>query len=99
MSNDASDLRTLVALQEVAIENLQHVNDLHRQEIERLRAGIRQCATTLVKWAVAFGGHTPSAIIASKLRVLVGDEMPLVEVVACDIDGNPIDDAAQEQDK
>jgi len=51
------------------------VSPLHA-EVERLRAGIRQCAATLVQWAVTSGGHTPSAIVAGKLRQLVGDEPP-----------------------
>ena len=35
---------------------------------------VRAIARTLREWAVAAGGHTPSAIIASKLLALVGDE-------------------------
>lgn len=85
------EARTLIGLLEVANEQLQNVNALHKGEIERLCAGIRQSAATLVKWAVAAGGHTPSAIVASNLRRLVGDEPPLLEVVECNPDGSPID--------
>ncbi len=63
---------------------------IHHDEVERLRHGIRDCAATLVKWAVAFGGSTPMAIVASNLRRLVGDEPPLPEVVPCDKHGNEI---------
>jgi hypothetical protein len=63
-------------------------------EVDRLRSGIRQNAATLVRWAVAAGGHTPSAIIAKELRRLVGDEPPRSEVVGvpCNDDGTPIGD-------
>ncbi len=40
-------------------------------EIARLCTGIDQIQLTAVKWAVSFGGDTPMAIIASKLRELV----------------------------
>lgn len=65
------------------IRNAHH--DMARMiaEVDRLRFGIRQNAATLVKWAVAAGGHTPSAIVASNLRILVGDEPPPVEIEPC----------------
>jgi hypothetical protein len=45
--------------------------DALQDEITRLRQGILDNAATLVKWAIAAGGHTPSAIIAGRLRELV----------------------------
>lgn len=42
-----------------------------------LQDGVRSMAHTLRKWAVAAGGHTPSAIVASKLLELIGDEKPV----------------------
>lgn len=45
-------------------------------EIERLRAGILLNQATLTKWAVARGGDTPSAIVASALRKLIGYDGP-----------------------
>lgn len=43
-------------------------------ELHWLKEGVRGFANTLREWAVAAGGHTPSAIIASRLLELVGDE-------------------------
>jgi hypothetical protein len=59
-------------------------------EVERLRAGIRQQAAQLVEWAVARGGHSPSAIVATNLRKLIGEDIqwPTAEK---DIDGLPIE--------
>lgn len=44
------------------------------EECHILREGVRKFAMTLREWAVAAGGHTPSAIIASRLLELIGDE-------------------------
>jgi hypothetical protein len=43
-------------------------------EITRLHTGIARAAATLVKWAHAGGGHTPSAVIAGYLRDLLEDK-------------------------
>lgn len=45
-------------------------------EVERLRDGIMLNQATLTKWAIARGGDTPSAIVASALRKLIGYEGP-----------------------
>jgi len=47
--------------------------------LEHMRSSVRGFALTLRKWAVAAGGHTPSAIIASRLLELIGDERPVPE--------------------
>lgn len=49
--------------------------------LNELVSGVRGIALTLREWAVAAGGHTPSAIVASRLLQLVGDEKapPLTE--------------------
>lgn len=44
------------------------------EEVHLLKEGVRDFAVTLRQWAVAAGGHTPSAIVASKLLQLIGDE-------------------------
>ena len=44
------------------------------EELHLLKEGVRGFAVTLRQWAVAAGGHTPSAIVASKLLQLIGDE-------------------------
>lgn len=44
------------------------------EELHILRDGVVGMARTLRKWAVAAGGHTPSAIVATKLLELVGAE-------------------------
>lgn len=44
------------------------------EEVHLLKEGVRGFATTLRDWAVRAGGHTPSAIIASRLMELIGDE-------------------------
>ena len=43
-------------------------------QLRVLRDGVRGFALTLRDWAVKAGGHTPSAIIASRLLELIGDE-------------------------
>lgn len=43
-------------------------------EIEQMRFDVARHAATLVKWAVAAGGHTPSAIIARHLRDVAGPD-------------------------
>lgn len=50
-------------------------------ELHWLKEGVRGFALTLRDWAVAAGGHTPSAIIASRLLDLIGDgsEPPTAE--------------------
>lgn len=45
-----------------------------KQELERLRFEVAACAATLVKWALAAGGHSPSAIVAGQLRELAGPD-------------------------
>lgn len=52
------------------------------EEVHLLKEGVRGFAVTLRQWAVAAGGHTPSAIVASKLLQLIGDEPPPVETEA-----------------
>lgn len=42
--------------------------------LEAMTGGVRAMALTLREWAAAAGGHTPSAIVASKLLQLIGDE-------------------------
>ena len=93
------EMQTLIGLLEVANEKLQEVNALRKREIERLRSGIRRYAATLVAWAVAAGGHTPSAIIAGRLRQLIGDEPipPPIDGVECDAEGNELTDAARQE--
>ena len=56
------------------------------QERDRFYEGIDQIQATAVKWAVANGGDTPLAILASKLRQLIGTEAAptATEVVASD---------------
>ncbi len=44
------------------------------EELHLMRESVRGFALTLRQWAVAAGGHTPSAIVASKLLELVGDQ-------------------------
>jgi hypothetical protein len=46
----------------------------YEQAHDALISGVRQMALTLRSWAVAAGGHTPSAIVASRLLQLIGDE-------------------------
>lgn len=48
--------------------------DLLSKSNAALISGVRGMALTLRKWAVAAGGHTPSAIVASRLLELIGDE-------------------------
>ncbi len=67
-------------------------------ELHHLKEGVRGFALTLRKWAVAAGGHTPSAIVASKLLELIGDEKSTTcgadDCVVCDSDGNEIKEPA-----
>lgn len=43
-------------------------------ELHWLKEGVRGFAETLREWAVAAGGHTPSAIIASRLMELISNK-------------------------
>jgi len=52
------------------------------EEIHLLKEGVRGFAATLRDWAVRAGGHTPSAIVASRLLQLIGDEQGPVETEA-----------------
>ena len=41
--------------------------------LQSVTDGVRGIALTLREWAVAAGGHTPSAIVASKLLELINE--------------------------
>lgn len=48
--------------------------EAYKAALSALTTGVRSIAHTLREWAVAAGGHTPSAIVASRLLELIGDE-------------------------
>ncbi len=56
----------------------------YEESLAALIKGVRGFALTLRSWAVAAGGHTPSAIIAARLLELIGDETPI------SADGSPV---------
>lgn len=64
------------ALAECMKENraLQEESIVNAETLHRTYEGVRGFALTLRKWAVAAGGHTPSAIIASRMLEMIGDE-------------------------
>ena len=67
------------ALAECMKENraLQEESIVNAETLLRTYEGVRGFALTLHKWAVAAESHTPSAIIASRLLELIGDEKPV----------------------
>lgn len=54
------------AMVRIAVEAL-------KKERDDLVLGIDRIQLTAVKWARAFGGNTPLAIVADELRKLIGD--------------------------
>ena len=71
--------------QQEAIAAAEGRTDLLILEVERLRTGILKAQATLTKWAVAAGGHTPSAIVARQLRELVDYDGPALSDEDLDI--------------
>lgn len=59
---------------QAATESAKNDSRVLAADFHRLRDGVRGMAHTLRSWAVSAGGHTPSAIVASRLLQLIGDE-------------------------
>jgi len=85
-------LRAKVEVYEKALaESMQYAHDVSEESValaeslHLLREGVRGFALTLRAWAVAAGGHTPSAIIASRLLELIGDEKPAYVETEADV--------------